>query len=197
MNSISALAMAAMHMVKREYPQGLALVDGVLRSEPTNLNALQMRGFFLIELGRTDEAIGCSQWILHYGAQNPESYALAAGLYAKLRREADTVAMYDAGIRAFPRYVDLYEKRGSYLAAAKHYQAAVQTFDAALQFASDHSTLWYNRGCAFARMGQAPPAVDSLRRAIALQPSSRETAKVDGDYAQIKDDPAFRALVGL
>lgn len=185
----------------RRYPEALAVGDTILgccpAPDPKHLEQLAARAAILVKLGRVDEAIACGQWILHYAPHDPESHARMADVLWLAQRERDVVAAYDAGIRAFPREPSLYEKRGLFLMLRGQAADAVRTFDAALAFAPDVHGLWYNRGCACAHLGDVDGAVYSLGRAIQLRPSSRESARGDGDYAKIKDAPAFRALVGI
>jgi mannose-6-phosphate isomerase-like protein (cupin superfamily) len=54
----------------------------------------------------------------------------------------------------------------------------------------------YNVACAEALAGRKDDAIEHLRQAIALQERFREYAKGDSDFDSIRDEPAFRELVG-
>jgi hypothetical protein len=48
-----------------------------------------------------------------------------------------------------------------------------------------------------AGLGKRNEALDDLRRAIELDPKCRDKAKTDEDFANLREDPEFRKLVGL
>ena len=54
----------------------------------------------------------------------------------------------------------------------------------------------YNLACCEALAGRPADAVEHLRRAIELLPSAREFAQHDSDFDAIRDEPAFRKLIG-
>jgi len=48
-----------------------------------------------------------------------------------------------------------------------------------------------------AGLGKRNEALDDLRKAIELDPTCGEDAKTDEDFANLREDPEFRELVGL
>jgi len=54
----------------------------------------------------------------------------------------------------------------------------------------------YNLACSESRTGRTEEAISHLRRALELGERYREPAKTDPDFDPIKDEPAFRELVG-
>jgi hypothetical protein len=56
--------------------------------------------------------------------------------------------------------------------------------------------LFYNLACCESLAGRATDAVEHLRRAIDMSEQSRAYAKGDSDFDPIRDDPAFKELVG-
>lgn len=59
----------------------------------------------------------------------------------------------------------------------------------------EEPSLRYNMACAFARVGDSDHALSELQRAFELGWRDRTFAKLDGDFAALKNDPRFRALV--
>ncbi len=64
-----------------------------------------------------------------------------------------------------------------------------------MQIAPDSAGANFNLGCALARKNDVEGAVQSLAKAIELNPVLREEAKTDEDFHFIRGDPAFRKLV--
>ena len=56
--------------------------------------------------------------------------------------------------------------------------------------------LFYNLACCESLAGRTTDAIDHLRRAIDMSERSRAFAKDDSDFDPIRDDPAFKELVG-
>lgn len=60
----------------------------------------------------------------------------------------------------------------------------------------DDPSLLYNLACVEALEGHAGSAIAHLRRAIQRRPETAEWARDDADFASLRDDSAFMALVG-
>ena len=60
----------------------------------------------------------------------------------------------------------------------------------------DDATILYDLACFEALAGRSTDAVAHLRRSLELEPSYREMAAGDADFAALADDPDFRAAVG-
>jgi hypothetical protein len=62
--------------------------------------------------------------------------------------------------------------------------------------ASGYATPLYNLACCEALAGRKEDAIGHLRLAFERRPSLRELAKDDTDFDPLRDEPAFRELVG-
>jgi len=82
----------------------------------------------------------------------------------------------------------LYEQ-GEYAAAAERGRALVEAHP-------EYTTLFYNLACCESLAGQTAEALEHLRRSIEMSERSRRYAKEDSDFDPIRDEPAFRELVG-
>ena len=60
----------------------------------------------------------------------------------------------------------------------------------------DYPVLFYNLACCESLAGENAAAVEHLRRAIELSQQFRESAGEDSDFDPIREDGAFRELVG-
>lgn len=56
--------------------------------------------------------------------------------------------------------------------------------------------LFYNLACCESLAGRTTDALDHLRRAIDMSEASRAYAKDDSDFDPIRDEPAFKELIG-
>lgn len=78
-----------------------------------------------------------------------------------------------------------------HLARRSHTERARAAVAEALAAHGDHPHALYNVACAEALLGDRDAAVEHLRRAIELEPKSREWAADDTDLDAIRDDPRF------
>jgi tetratricopeptide (TPR) repeat protein len=82
----------------------------------------------------------------------------------------------------------LYEA-GDYAGAADRGRALVEAHP-------QYAALFYNVACCESLAGRTADAIDHLRRSIELSERSRELAKGDSDFDPIRDEPAFKELIG-
>ena len=78
---------------------------------------------------------------------------------------------------------------GDYAAAADHGRALIEANP-------DYPLPFYNLACVESLAGRREDALEHLRRAIELSEGCRAWARGDSDFDPIRDDPAFRELVG-
>jgi len=114
-------------------------------------------------------------------AEEPETTILAFGGTPGEAYEPD-------GWELFAPVRPLYEQ-GEYAAAAERGRALVEAHP-------EYSTLFYNLACCESLAGQTTEALEHLRRSIEMSERSRGYAKGDSDFDPIRDEPAFKELVG-
>jgi mannose-6-phosphate isomerase-like protein (cupin superfamily) len=78
---------------------------------------------------------------------------------------------------------------------AGEYEALIDQARETLE-ASGYATPYYNLACCEALTGRKEDAIAHLRVAIERRPSLRDLAKQDTDFDPLRDEPAFRELVG-
>ena len=59
-----------------------------------------------------------------------------------------------------------------------------------------HPRVFFNVACCESRAGQTAEAIEHLRQGIELWEGLREMAQQDSDFDSIRDEPAFKELVG-
>jgi hypothetical protein len=115
--------------------------------------------------------------------------AMAYALLGYTRKTQDTpetraqaIEAYEAALRIYPDYVRLDPLFASHYAQLLFHDGrhaeAVRTFEAALATHPRWSTVHYNLGLAYAKVGRIPEAEQELRRAQALNPADADTYNV-------------------
>jgi tetratricopeptide (TPR) repeat protein len=82
----------------------------------------------------------------------------------------------------------LYEK-GEYAEAADRLRGLVEAHP-------NYAVLFYNLACCESLSGRPADAIDHLQRAIDMSEQFRAYAEDDSDFDPIRDEPAFRELIG-
>ncbi|NEQ44905.1 MAG: tetratricopeptide repeat protein [Leptolyngbya sp. SIOISBB] len=176
------------------YEEAIAAYDAALAIKPDDA-ALYNKGFALDELGRYEEAIAAYDAAL---AIKPDDTVLNNKGIAlrKLGRYEEAIAAYDAALAIKPDKHEALENKGLALNNLSRYQEALIAYDAAITIKPNSSNTFYNKACCYGLQGQLEPALENLTRAIELSPDeNRELARMDTDFAPIRDGPRFQALL--
>jgi tetratricopeptide (TPR) repeat protein len=98
---------------------------------------------------------------------------------------------------SIPRNPDALYNRGVFELNKGNLREAVELFEKALKAEPRADHVLYSLAAAYARIGNASRALDTLQRAISLQPVHRPHARRDPDFASLRTNPRFQKLVGL
>jgi hypothetical protein len=79
---------------------------------------------------------------------------------------------------------------------AGDYETAFQKTQQVLEREPHDVISLYNSACFAALLGRTDDAVEYLRRTIEVDERANEYARTDDDFASIREDPRFKALVG-
>jgi uncharacterized Ntn-hydrolase superfamily protein len=76
------------------------------------------------------------------------------------------------------------------------YEGAIEAIQPALKRAPETALGWFNVACYETLAGRHDAALEHLRRAVELDDSIREQARADRDFASLRDNEAFKQIVG-
>ena len=79
---------------------------------------------------------------------------------------------------------------------AGDYEAVVERGRETVEANPQYPLLFYNLACCESLVGRTADAIEHLRRAIELSERFRPLAKDDSDFDPVRDEPAFKELVG-
>jgi tetratricopeptide (TPR) repeat protein len=79
---------------------------------------------------------------------------------------------------------------------AKRNEDAAKSYEQAIARGQDSVNNVYNLACAFALTNQKEKALDTLKAALAKGPYMKAEAAKDEDFASIREDERFKAMVG-
>jgi tetratricopeptide (TPR) repeat protein len=79
---------------------------------------------------------------------------------------------------------------------AGDYDAVIERGRASIEAHPEYLSLFYNLACCESLAGRTSDAIEHLRHAVERSERLRELAKGDSDLDPIRDEPAFKELVG-
>ncbi|MGB7923332.1 MAG: tetratricopeptide repeat protein [Pyrinomonadaceae bacterium] len=124
-----------------------------------------------------------------------EKYPGASEVTARARTY---LAIAEARLRTeitLPRDADSLYDRGVIELNRGEYVAAQEMFERALKREPDAAHIHYGLAATRARLGSIDTALESLQRALDIQPNLRVRAQHDHDFTLLRNDPDFERLV--
>ena len=106
------------------------------------------------------------------------------------------IDMYQAALALDPLDVKARNNLGSTYMQLTMDDLATATFQEALRLDSSYSLAYYNLACVQARAGNVQRAAAYLQQAVAIEPEARAWARTDADFAEVRNTPEFRRLLG-
>lgn len=182
----------AMHKAGR-YKEALVAFNKAQHLDPRDAAPWSGRGHVYRSLGRYEEALAAYQEAQRLDPKETDAWH-GTGLVHHL------LGQFDQALAAHRHAVTLAPNDGSYrITLAGLLRAMGREADAAAELARAQPLMErediYNRACFAAISGDHTAALDLLREALADAPGLRDWAQHDPDFASLRDDPRFVALV--
>jgi tetratricopeptide (TPR) repeat protein len=178
----------------KRYDESIPAFQQAIQLDPTSAYPHNGLGNVYLNWKRYDEALAAFQQAIQLDSTYASPHNNMGSVYDDLKR-------YDEARIAYQKAIDLGSQSYSAMGClARIEQQLGNQEQAATWLAKAHELLPdndpYGRACLESIAGDADTAIDALR--IALEHgSSVEWARDDPDFVFIRDDPRYRALVGL
>ncbi len=178
-----------------DYETAIVCYDSALAVKPDYHEALNNKGNALYDLERYEAAIACYDAALEIKPDYQDALNSKGNALGNLGRYEAAIACFDAVLVIKPDDFSSWDSKGYALAKAERFSEAVKCFDKAIETNPQYANAIYNKAFAVSRTHNLDEALELLQRAIALDPKYRDMAKTDTDFAPIRTDERFRALV--
>jgi tetratricopeptide (TPR) repeat protein len=154
-------------------PEALAWAEAALKVEPTFGPVLVWQTVFLLEAGRTDEAILSGQKAVSINKRDPDAYNyLGRAFYAKGQME-EALHCFQQALRLKPNEAELHHACGSILSSLSRDTEAEAAFRQAVLLAPTSASL-ASLAALELKLGQTEEAVRFARRATKRDPQNVE-----------------------
>ncbi len=103
-------------------------------------------------------------------------------------KKAETIFLENGTIAGINKVAVLYMQ-------LKRHDLAIDCLNQGIERVPNDASLYYNRACAWSLKGNVEMAVQSLKRAIEMNPPYKKNAQEDSDFVNIREDARFSRLV--
>ena len=176
------------------YGEAIRNYTEAINIEPDFALAYANRGFSKSDVGDLESAIADYDTAIDLGDESEITYNNRANIYSVKGNYENAIRDFQKSIRINPNYASarisifgLLNKVGKNAEAKTHKQKACELI-------KDENE--YNRACFESIRGNIDQALELLKIGLELRQSSKDWAKQDPDFDNIRDDPRFKELVG-
>jgi tetratricopeptide (TPR) repeat protein len=142
----------------------------VLKSAPSNFDALQLLGALKLQTGKAGEAYRLIAAALEIEPKSADALTNLGLALRAMNRSAEALARFDEALALAPANVEALNNRGLLLLIERRAEEALACFDAVLRLEPRHLAR-VNRGNALAELGRLDEALAEYDRALAMFPN--------------------------
>ena len=154
--------------------ENIASLTNVIRSNPTDPSAYNVRGSAFGRAGRYQDALRDFDKAIELNPRFFEAYANRALIHRNLGDLGRAAEDYNQAIKLNPSYDTAYIGRGELYRRAGRSNEAFNDFQKAIQLDTTDPRAYFRRGLIYQTRGQHDFAIDDFSTAISLQPSAPE-----------------------
>jgi len=179
-----------------KYNEALADFNRSLELKPDDPTTLMNRGHIYDKLERYDEALPDFNRSLELRPDDPDLLYNRGTTYLKLGRYDESLPDFNRSLELRPDDPKTLHNRGMAYAKLERYDEALADFNRSLELRPDDPGTLYNLACVFSLRGKVDDALTYLGKAISQDKKYQEKAKTDTDFANIREGPRFKKLIG-
>jgi tetratricopeptide (TPR) repeat protein len=168
MDSRSVKAHTLLGMIKLQFrcdPAGAKKeLEYALQLNPGDMNALDYHSYYLLEMGRTDEAIAEKRKVLEHDPLRVITNAELGLYFLQAGRNDEAIAQLEKTLELDPYYADAHGQLGLAYAQKQQYSQAVMEIEKAISLIKTPAGLVSQLGEIYARWGKRQEALDTIRQ---------------------------------
>ena len=152
----------------------LGAFEKALAKNPRSADAWFGRGSVLQESGKADEAIACFDRALAIDPNYHHALANKGTALLRLRRYSEALLNLEACLRLDPTFAAAHLGKAAALYNHRQYGLALGSAETATSLGPDVAKAWETRANICRELGRLDEAIDSIGKAISLDPANRE-----------------------
>lgn len=182
--------------------KSLIYYNNAIKADPEHCGAMCSKGAQLSNAGKFKEAFEIMWAIRDKCPRNKKRQCstLLNNLLttaSKMDKKPSEEQMLELFVNIRGNTPEIMSLRASALAKQGKIKESIRLFNAALIKAPNDGGIWYNQACTYALSGNKTETLNSLKRAISLDPNASKEAMKDPDLKQFHNDPAFLNVLNI
>lgn len=186
--------LAQRQTLQAEQKNNIASLSEVIKNNPSDANALNLRGAAYGAAGDYDKALADFNAAVAINPQYPQAYANRALIYVRAKNLQKAIADYDQAINLDPNYAAAFVGRGNVHRMTGNHPMAIADLSRAIEIQPD-PVAHFNRGLSRQAVGQHAQAIDDFDNVLGFRPDAPEVYHAKGlselelqKYEQAYDD---------
>jgi len=161
----------------KSFEKALEIYNGILKTDPKDINAWDNKSFVLLSLGRTEEAIQALNDAIKNDPNNPKAWnnkgfglTTMAALFTndKVNKYNESLQAFDEALNLDPKSAVAWRGKGLVYLELKNYDEALKAFDKAIELNPDLARAWIGKGDALKALGHDSEAEAAYAKAKKL-----------------------------
>jgi protein O-GlcNAc transferase len=152
----------------------LGAFEKALTKNPRSADAWFGRGSVLHESGKAEEAIACFDRALAIDPNHDRALANKGTALLRVRRYSEALFNFEACLRLNPTFAAAHLGKAAALYNQRQYGLALGSAETASSLGPDVAKAWETRANICRELGRLDEAIDSIGKAISLDPSNKE-----------------------
>jgi adenylate cyclase len=188
--------------IQRRFTEAANAFERAIKEDPTVYEAYYLYGRAMVESGEVEKAVKLFEKAQHVRPDDYESHTLQAQALTELGREDEARHANQAAVECIEKHLELnpdearaYSLGASVLIRLGQNERSKQWTQQAMTLAPADPLVLYNAACNWALLGESDHALDGLERAIEAGVAVGDWIKHDPDFANLRGDPRFQAIV--
>ncbi len=179
-------------IVQTEQKNNIASLTEVIKANPNDANALNLRGAAYGQAGDYNRAIADFNAAIGINPNFPQAFANRALIHVRMKQVQQAAADYDRALAIDPNYAPAYVGRGNIYRLQKNNPQAIADFTRAIEI-EPGPVAHFNRGLSRQALNQHGAALDDFDNALGFRPDSPDIfyAKGLSEMALQKYETAF------
>jgi adenylate cyclase len=188
--------------IQRRYAEAATAFEQAIKEDPTLFDAYYFFGRSMVEAGEVEKAVDLFEKAQRARPDDYESLTLRAQGLMELGRKDEARKVNEIAAKSLEKHLELnpdearaYSLGASVLIRLGEKERSKQWTHQAMILAPNDPLVLYNAACNWALLDESGRALDGLERAIEAGVAVGDWIKHDPDFANLRGDPRFQAIV--